>query len=245
MDGAGHNEKPVTLPAGASLLRVGQVILDAWEVGSHHWTESPIRAQLLKDGSAHPPVPVPADVMELFRLLQERQVPHLLIGGIAMLTYVQGRNTKDLYLLMSLADLRQIPELTIEDENEFAARTRFRSLQVDVLFTANPCFQLVAERFATRHRFAELEVPTATVAGLLLLKLYALPSLYRQMDLDRVALYENDVAMLLARHQPDLPPLLQLLEAHAPASDVRELRQIAGECAERAGRLRERTLGTG
>ena len=42
------------------------------------------------------------DVVELFTLLWERQTPYLLVGGIAMLRYVEGRNTADIDLLMSL-----------------------------------------------------------------------------------------------------------------------------------------------
>jgi hypothetical protein len=45
------------------------------------------------------------------------------------------------------------------------------------------------------------------LAGLLLLKLYALPSLYREGNFARVGLYENDVATLLSyfaqRPDPD------------------------------------------
>jgi hypothetical protein len=141
---------------------------------------------------------------------------------------------------MSVAAMRQIPELKIEEENDSFARGKFRSVQVDFLLTANPLFKTVEERFATKHRFAELEVPAATIEGLIVLKLYALPSLYRQMDLDRVALYENDVTMLLARHQPKLEPLLALVETHVEPSDIRELRKIAAECADRADRLRRR-----
>ena len=55
-------------------------------------------------------MPVPQDAMDLFRLLAERRVDYLLVGGMAMLTYVKGRNTKDVDLLMSVADAgHQIP----------------------------------------------------------------------------------------------------------------------------------------
>jgi hypothetical protein len=99
---------------------------------------------------------------------------------------------------MSVATLQQIPELVIEDTNEFFARARFRSVPVDLLLTRNPFFKLVGEKFATQHRFAELDVPAVTVEGLIVLKLYALPSLYRQMDLDCAALYETDITLLIA-----------------------------------------------
>ena len=228
----------VTLPEGVSLQRVGQVLLDAWEVGSHQWTDTPL---ILREGGTSPVVPFPGDALELFRLLHERRVPYLLVGGIAMLTYVQGRNTKDVDLLMSVAAMEQMPEIKIEDRQDFFALGKFRSVRVDLLLTSNPLFQTVADRFATSHRFAELDVPAATVEGLILLKLYALPSLYRQFDMDRVALYETDITMLLARHNPELSPLVDLVAPHVEPGDVKQLREIGRECQERAARLRQRS----
>src|SRR5438876_836969 len=128
---------------------------------------------------------------------------------LPMLIYIRGRNTKDLDLLMSVEAMRQLPELEISEQSERFVRGRFRSVQVDLLLTSHPLFKIVSQRFATEHRFAELKIPTATVEGLIVLKLYALPSLYRQMDMDKVALYENDITMLLARHSPELAPLLE------------------------------------
>jgi hypothetical protein len=228
----------VSLPEGASLKQVAQVLLDAWEAGSHQWTGSPLH---LRDGAKETPQPpVPRDAPELFRILAKRQVPYLLVGGVAMLTYVRGRNMLDVDLLMSVASMRAITEFDVVNQQDCFVRARFRSVQVEVLLTTNPLFKIVEERFATRHRFSELEVPTATVEGLLVLKLYALPSLYRQMDMDRVALYENDITMLLARHDAATAPLLAMVEPHVEPADVKKLRTILGECSARAARMKER-----
>jgi hypothetical protein len=230
-------QRDVTLPQGVSLDRVGQILRDAWEVGSHQWKDTPLQ---LREGSpSPPPAPLPADSLDLFRLLHERKVPYLLVGGIAMLTYVAGRNTKDVDLLMSLEALHQVPEMEVIDKNDLFVRARFRSVQVDLLLTSHPLFKLVIERFATIHRFAELEVPTAKVEGLIVLKLYALPSLYRQYDWDRVYVYESDIKQLLARYHPEVPPLFELLERHVMPSDLRELRKMLDEEQQRQNRLRE------
>jgi hypothetical protein len=228
----------VTLPEGVSLQRVAEVLVDAWEAGSHRWTNTPL--QLREGPRPAPPMPVPQDAMELFRLLHERRVNYLLVGGMAMLTYVQGRNTKDVNLLMSLAALEQLPELTIEDRKDFLARGKFRSIQVDLLLTANPLFKIILERFATRHPFEELSVPTATVEGMMVLKLFALPSLYRQMDMDRAAIYEADIKMLLARHKPEVKPLFKVLEPYIPQTDLRELQKIVSEEQQRVTRSKDR-----
>ena len=234
----GKENRQVTLPEGVSLRRVAQVLLEAWEVGAHQWTDSPL--QLREGGATKPSMPVPQDALDLFRLLAERHAQYLLVGGLAMLTYVNGRNTRDVDLLMSIATLQQIPELVIEDENDFFARARFRSVQVDLLLTRNPFFKLVAEEFATKHRFAEQEVPAVTVEGLIVLKLYALPSLYRQMDLDRAAIYETDITMLIAHHLPKLEPLAALVNGQMEPGDQRELQKIISECNQRAKLLRQR-----
>lgn len=235
---ANNYNRPVTLPEGVSLQRVGQVLLEAWEAGAHQWTDSPLQ---LREGALPKAVmPVPQDALDLFRLLAERRVEYLLVGGMAMLTYVNGRNTCDVDLLISDATLRQIPELVLEDKNDFFARGKFRSVQVDLLLTQNPLFKIVAEKFATSHRFAELEVPAVTVEGLIALKLYALPSLYRQMDLDRAAIYETDITMLIARHSPALDPLIDLVGRQSEPGDKKELQKIISECSERANLLRQR-----
>jgi hypothetical protein len=228
----------VTLPEGESLQRIGQVLLDAWEVGFEQWDQS--SSELRETHRASRSAPVPQDALAFFRLLHERRVPYLLVGGVAMLIYVRGRNTKDLDLLMSLEAIQQFPELEIREQSERFVRGRFRSLQVDLLLTSHPLFKTASEQFATRHRFAELNVATATVEGLIVLKLYALPSIYRQMDLDKTALYENDITMLLARHSPKIGPLLNLVEQHVTPGDVAEVRKIADECALRATRMRQR-----
>ena len=233
-----QTELNVTLPEGVSLQCVGQVLLNAWEVGSHQWTNTPIQ---LREGPIPTPLtPVPQDAIELFRVLNERQVPYLLVGGMAMLTYVRGRNTKDVDLLMSAAAMQLMPELKIEDRNDCFVRAHFRSVQVDLLLTTNPLFKTVEERFATSHPFEELTVPAATVEGLIVLKLFALPFLYRQLDWDRVSLYEADIKQLLARYKSDVQPLLALVEPHVLPGDIKELRNFIAEQQQRIDRANEK-----
>jgi hypothetical protein len=239
MTAAAKEKRDVTLPQGASLRRVAQVLLDAWEADPGRWLNAP---QELREGpSQNTTMPVPQDAIDLFRVLAERRVDYLLVGGLAMLTYVKGRNTKDVDLLLSLEASRAVPELEIRDCQDFFARAQFRSLQVDLLFTFNPLFKTVAEKFATVHSFAEMNVPAATVEGLIVLKLYALPSLYRQFDMDRAALYENDITMLMAKHSPVVEPLLALAAREMEPGDQAELKKIISECTERAKLLRQRS----
>ena len=233
MTAAAKEKREVTLPEGVSLRRLAEVLVDAWEADPRRWMNAP----QLREGAPSPTaMPVPQDAMDLFRLLAERRVDYLLVGGMAMLTYVKGRNTRDVDLLMSVAALEKLPELKVEDRNDFFARGKFKSIQVDLLLTKNPLFKIVAEKFATKHLFAELIVPTASVEGMILLKLFALPSLYRQYDWERIHVYEGDIKTLLALHQPAMEPLFNLLEPHLPPTDLEELKKIVSEEQQRIAR---------
>jgi len=70
-------------------------------------------------------------VAQLFTLLHERQIDYLLVGGVAMLQYVQGRNTEDIDLIVSLSSLQALPEITITSQDNKFARGTFKTLQVD------------------------------------------------------------------------------------------------------------------
>ena len=76
--------------------------------------------------------------------------------------------------------------------------------------------------------------------GLVLLKLYALPSLYRQGNFTRVGLAENDIATLLHIHNPPLEPILDVLTNYLSSSDMAQVRQIVDEIEQRLERFRER-----
>lgn len=238
MTAASKQNYPVTLPEGVSLQLIAQVLLDAWEAGSPQWTGTPL--QMREGPQPAPSAPVPQDAMDLFRLLRERRVDYLLVGGMAMLTYVKGRNTEDVDLLLSVAALAKLPKPKIDDQNDFFGRGKFGTIPVELLLTTNPLFKMVAEKFATARRFAECEVPVASVEGLIVLKLYALPSLYRQCDMDRAAIYENDITMLIARHSPMPEPLTVLASQYAEPGDKKELQKIIFECCERAKLLQQR-----
>ena len=180
-------------------------------------------------------------VARFFSLLRERQIDYVLVGGIALLQYVKGRNTEDIDLIMTLSSLESLTELQVDTRDADFARGRFRNLKVDVLLTSNPLFDEVRKRYTTMQRFVEQDIPCATVEGLILLKLYALPSLYRQGDFTRVGLYENDVATLLQAHNPPMEPLVAELSLYLSESDTTQVKQIINEIQQRISRFEERS----
>ncbi len=181
--------------------------------------------------------PLSATVSRLFATLDARGIDYLLVGGVALLQYVEGRNTEDLDLIFALSALAAVPEIRIESREGDFVRGRFDGLQVDLLLTGNPFFDEVRRRHRTTRRFVEREIPCATVEGLLLLKLYALPSLYRQANFARVGLYENDVATLLQAYRPAIEPLLAELAPYLGATELDAVRTIVADLRRRIERF--------
>lgn len=208
-------------------VHIGRVVCNALIFGS-----SNSRRRSVDDSS------ILENVGRLFALLEERRIDYLLVGGIALLQYVEGRNTEDIDLILSSSALDRLPEIHITGQDDaFFARGTFEGLQVDLLLTSNPLFESVARRHATTRPFVEREIPCATVEGMILLKLYALPSLYRQGNLVRAALYETDLLTLIHRYKPDLEPLFTELAPHLSSTDLAALRRVVGEIQERIARF--------
>jgi len=180
-------------------------------------------------------------VSSLFALLDERQIEYLLVGGIALLQYIEGRNTQDIDLIMAVSSLEKLPEIRITEQNVDFARGQFNELQIDLLLTRNPLFDKVKRDYATTRQFVEQVIPCATVEGLLLLKMYALPSLYRQGSFARVGIYENDIATLMELYQPALAPLYAELSKHLSATDLKAVREIVAEIEQRIARFRQKS----
>lgn len=178
-------------------------------------------------------------VQHLFDLLNSRKTDFVLAGGIALLTYVEGRNTQDIDLIMALPSLEKLPEIEIESQDMYFARGKFGELQIDVLLTKNPLFEKVARTYSAEKQFLDRTIRCATVEGLLLLKLFALPSLYRQGSFERVGIYENDIATLIHAFNPDMKPLLAELNNHLNAADMTEARNILTEIEGRIQRFRK------
>ncbi len=210
-------------------FHIGSVVRNALVFDVKNWPEGPpVNTEKLLE-----------TVEQLFALLHEREIDYLLVGGIALLRYVEGRNTEDLDLILASSSLQALPEIEVTGEEPNFARATFEGLKIDILLTRNPLFEKVLRDYATPQPFGERTIPCATVEGLLLLKLYALPSLYRQGNFARVGLYENDIATLIYYYQPDLEPLFEVLTPHLSQTDLQELHTIVAELWQRIQRFDE------
>ncbi|PDV97536.1 hypothetical protein [Candidatus Chloroploca asiatica] len=176
-------------------------------------------------------------VNNLFSLLEQRKMKYVLVGGIALLQYIQGRNTEDIDLILNVTALRKLQEITITSKSEYFARGIYQNLQIDFLLTKNPLFAHVQKHHTTLQPFFERTITSATVKGLLLLKLYALPSLYRQGDFVRVGLYENDVATLMFYHNPNMQEISVELTPYVSNQDLTAIQDIILDLTQRISRF--------
>ena len=172
------------------------------------------------------------EVRALFAALRDAQIDPVLVGGVAMLSYVEVRNTQDVDLIIEPKDLQKLDWQATTHDRDFG-KANFHGLRVDLLLTTNPLFAYVAQHQRTKISFDGHPVSCATREGMLLLKLYALPSLYRQGNLVRAALYEADIFGLQQGATIDDEQLLVTLGEHLAAHDVDELRKILREQRER------------
>ena len=219
-----------TLLMASSAVHIGDVI-------GHGILFDPRNAEILRSMDFDDLL---ASIPRLFDLLDSRGVEYVLVGGIAMRVHAPGRNTQDIDLIVPSDALARVPEIRMVDRNDSFARGQFGRLQINFLLGDHRLFDLVRSRHARREQFVEREIVCATVEGLLLLKLFALPSLYRQGKFSRVEDYEHDIAVLLREHRPDVEAIFAELAGHLSASDLAEVRAIVAGIEKRIADSRSR-----
>jgi hypothetical protein len=210
-----------------SSVQIGNVIRNAVAFNVKNWLGGSMNSDSLIQS-----------VQDLFSVLEQRKIDYVLVGGIALLHYVEGRNTQDLDLIMAPLSVEKLPELTISSQDMYFVRANYGELEIDILLTKNPLFKKVHSNYSTEEQFLDRNIPIATVEGLLLLKLYALPSLYRQGNFAKVGIYENDIATLLYDYEPDMNALLTEISKYVSASDLSEIKNILADIQKRIKRFK-------
>jgi hypothetical protein len=210
-----------------SSTQIGDVIRNAVVFNVKNWLGGPMNSDSLIQS-----------VQDFFAVLEQRKIDYVLVGGIALLHYVEGRNTQDLDLLMAVSSVEKLPELKISSQDLYFVRASYNELQIDILLTQNPLFKKVHSQYSKVEKFLDRNIPLATVEGLLLLKLYSLPSLYRQGNFARVGIYENDIATLLHYYQPDVPSLLDELSKYVDEKDFAEIKGVVSDIQNRIKRFK-------
>jgi predicted nucleotidyltransferase len=210
-----------------SSVQIGDVIRNAVVFNVKNWLGGTMNSDSLIQS-----------VQDFFAILEERKIDYVLVGGIAILHYVEGRNTQDLDLLMAVASLDKLPELKITNQDMYFAHANYGELKIDVLLTLNPLFKKVHKEYSQVQKFLDRNIPLATIEGLLLLKLYALPSLYRQGNFARVGINENDIATLFHYYQPDTAALLTEISKYVNETDFEEIKGVVSDIQNRVKRFK-------
>jgi hypothetical protein len=132
---------------------IGEIILNGVLFDMKNWGDEPLDLNRLS-----------TSVENLFNILAERQLDYLLVGGIALLSYMEGRNTQDIDFILARDDLELIPEISIIEEKQDFARGIFdAALQIDLRLMNNSLFKLVRDRYATERQFGDRIIRCATV----------------------------------------------------------------------------------
>src|SRR5262245_33697199 len=106
----------------SSQIQIGGVIRNALVFNLKNWRGDAVASDSLLQA-----------VVRLFALLAERKIDYGLVGGIALLAYVEGRNTEDIDLIMAASSLEKLPEINVSDRDINFARGEFEGLRIDIL----------------------------------------------------------------------------------------------------------------
>lgn len=93
-----------------TIVHIGKVVRNAHIFNAQQWQGTPTSMDNLLQ-----------TVDNLFELLQQRKTKYVLVGGIALLQYIQGRNTEDIDLILNMTALRRLPEITITSQGMYFA----------------------------------------------------------------------------------------------------------------------------
>ncbi len=201
-------------------LAICQSIYDANAFNIQNWRDGfPIDYDML-----------PELVIKFLNLLEEKQVDFCIVGAIAYLAYIQDRNTKDLDILISVAELDKIidyVEVTNKDIN-FTNAT-FEGMRIDFLKTSNSLFEYVKEHETTVYDFEEGLYPIATVNGLILMRFDAIIDLYQKGNFNKILFYERDLQVLTLNFEIDWEHIWKISRKFFTERQIAEFQKMVAE----------------
>ena len=169
----------------------------------------------------------PKTIVSFLNLLGELDIDFCIVGGIAYLAYIEDRNTKDLEILISIAELDKIlpfVEITSEDAN--FANVEFENLRIDFLKTSNSLFRYIKENETTVYEFAEGEFPIATIEGLILIGFDAIIDLYQKGNFNKIIRYESDLQFLTINYDVDWQEIWKISEKFFTNGHIGEFQKM-------------------
>lgn len=161
-------------------------------------------------------------LIQFIELLESNDVTYALVGGAALMTMDSCvRPTDDFGFIVARDDIDAIQELTKESGDRNFGRYLYKGTRIDALYPNNPVFSHVINHYLEPTEIADKTINRSSPEGIILLKLYALPSLYQQGEHRRAMTYENDISGLLVQEpNADISRIFRVLEAKATYSPV-------------------------
>ncbi|MFM7579096.1 MAG: hypothetical protein ACKO5Q_19445, partial [Microcystaceae cyanobacterium] len=95
-------------------VAIDQIITNGITFDVKNWQNTAMNANKLLE-----------DIDDLFNTLDRLNINYLLVGGIALLSYIEGRNTQDIDLILSRQDLDNLSTIKIIEENNDFIRGDF------------------------------------------------------------------------------------------------------------------------
>jgi hypothetical protein len=177
-----------------------------------------------------------AQLITFITLLEAKGIEYALVGGAALMTMDNCmRPTDDFDFIVSRQDIEQLQELTQESSDRNFGRYLYQGTQIDALYRDNPIFEYVMRNCLDSAVIEGKKIVRASPTGIILLKLYALPSLYQQGQQRRAMTYENDISALLIQGiAVDFDAILKVLAGELLPSQIKELSNILADCQRRA-----------
>ncbi len=173
-------------------------------------------------------------------LLEAKNIAYALVGGAALMTIDDcARPTDDFDFIIAKNDIEQVEELEKESSDPNFGRYLYQGTRIDALYRNNPIFEYVMTHCLDSVAIGDKEIVRASPEGIILLKLYALPSLYQQGQQRRAMTYENDISGLLMQCSGvNFDKMFKVLARELLPSQVDELKNILEDCQRRVNERR-------
>jgi hypothetical protein len=97
--------------------------------------------------------------------LEAAGADYVIVGCIALLQHVPGRNTSVLDLIVSLTTLQKIPEFVVNEETSLFATGRFHDLRVDILKIEHAFFAMIRRLYSRSMPYDVGSLPTIAIDG--------------------------------------------------------------------------------
>ena len=179
----------------------------------------------------------------LIEHLDRQNANYALVGGVALIAATENaRPTVDIDFLTSTSAFANLPEAELISQDDNFARYQLPDgTYIDLRLVSNPVFKAALENYAKVVQLGKLSVRSLSLEGLFALKLYAMPSLYRQGNFAKFSIYESDsFRLLLENREIDCDRALKIAALDLLPLDVAEMQTIIQEQQEKVANLDSR-----